>query len=181
MICRPARYHVDMDLEDDIEQPWWRSMLRLLGMVAGLVALAGVSMAFIFFVAKTFDKGGGRQPLPVFIDATTPPPPVQNARTRVPSTNTIEWPDHPGRGAAASFKGGRDQGNDRTRGGGSVNATAPEKPVPVGISTEAYREAVDSGKKVYLPNPKGDCDVGGQNAAKSIDALDNCFAKQAAR
>jgi len=40
---------------------------------------------------------------------------------------------------------------------------------------------VESGKKVYLPNPQGECDLSGQNAAKSIDALDNCFAKQAAR
>jgi len=183
-ICRPDRYHVSMSPENDIEQPWWRSLLRILGIVAGLAALVGLSMAFIFFVAETFDKGDRKQQLPVFIDMTTPAPPEQNARTRAPST--LEWPDHPGRGAAVSFTGGRNQANDRTRGGGPAGApvaaeSAPEKQVPVGLSTDEYREAVDSGKKVYLPNPQGECDLSGQNAAKSIDALDNCFAKRAAR
>jgi hypothetical protein len=173
-----------MDLEDDIAHSWKRSLLRTLGMIAGLAALAGVSMAFIFFVAKTFDKAEQKQQLPVFIDMTSPVPEAQNARTRAPST--LEWPDHPGRGAAVSFTGGRNQANDRTRGGGpagssSPAASAPEKPVPVGLSTDEYREAVDSGKKVYLPNPQGECDLSGQNAAKSINALDSCFARQAAR
>lgn len=172
-----------MDLEDDIAQPWKRSLLRVLGMVAGLAALAGVSMAFIFFVAKAFDKGDHKQQLPVFIDLTSQPAEPQNARTRAASSSL--WPDSPGRGAAVSFTGGRNEGS-RTRGGNgpassSVASTSEKPPPPVGISAEAYREAVDSGKKVYLPNPQGECDVSGQNAGKSINALDNCFAKQAAR
>jgi hypothetical protein len=174
-----------MSHENDIEPNWRRSLWRMLGMAAGLVALVGFSMAFIFFVAKIFDKGEQQKSLPVFIDLTSPPPEAKNARTRAPST--LEWPDHPGRGAAVSFTGGRNQENDRTRGGGGPTgalppaANAPEKPVPVGLSTDEYREAVDSGKKVYLPNPQGECDLSGQNAAQSINALDNCFARRAAR
>jgi hypothetical protein len=174
-----------MNPDNDIQPAWWRAPLRMLGMATGLVALVGFSMAFIFFVAKTFGNGEQKQPLPVFIDATTPPPPVQNARTR--SASTLAWPDNPGRGAAVSFSGGRNQENDRSRGGGSPAGTpapaasVPEKPVPVGLSSDEYREVVDSGKKVYLPNPQGECDLSGQNAAQSINALDNCFAKRAAR
>ncbi len=174
-----------MNSETDVEQPWWRSLLRMLGITTGLVALVGGSMAFIFFVANYFDKGD-RKPQAVFIDASTPPPPAyNNARTRIPSSNVIDWPDHPGRGAAVSFKGGRDLANDRTRGGGGstgmATPTAQEKPVPVGISDEKYRETVDNGKQVYLPNPQGECDLSGQNTVKSIDALDKCFAQRAAR
>lgn len=172
-----------MDLEDDIAQSWKRSLLRMLGMATGLVALVGISMAFIFFVAKNFGQDERKQPLPVFIDATTPPPPVQNARTR--SAPTTSWPDNPGRGAAVSFTGGRNESGPSRGGGGPAkvpSAGPAEKPaVPVGISEEEYRAAVDSGKKVYLPNPQGECDLSGQNVAKSINALDNCFAKQAAR
>ncbi len=133
-------------------------------------------MAFIFFVANYFDKGDREQSLPVFIDLTTPAPPEQNARTRAaPATS---WLDSPGRGAAVSFTGGRGDGGEPARGG----VSAPEKsPPPVGISAAEYREAVESGKKVYLPNPQGKCDLSGQNAVKSIDALDNCFAQRAAR
>ncbi len=168
-----------MDLEDNIAQSWKRSLLRMLGMVAGLALLAGASMAFIFFVAKTFGQGERKQQLPVFIDMTSPAPEQQNARTR--SAPSTMWPDNPGRGAAVSFTGGRNEGS-RVRGGegpaNSPTANAPEKPAPpVGISVEEYRETVESGKKVYLPNPQGECDVGG----KSLSALDSCFAKQAAR
>lgn len=169
--------------KDDTQESWWHSPKRVLAMIAGLIGLVGFSMAFIYVVAKMFGQGEGKQSLPVYIDATTPPPPVQNARTR--ATPTTTWPDHPGRGASVSFTGGRNDGS-RSRGGtgptGNPNPSTSEKPaVPVGISEEEYRAAVDNGKKVYLPNPKGECDLSGQNAAKSINALDNCFAKQAAR
>jgi len=180
---RPAGYHAAMDRNNNIEQSWWHSSKRVLAMIAGLVGLVGFSLAFIYFVAKIFDQGGRKQQLPVFIDATTPPPPAQNPRTRAaPSTS---WPDHPGRGAAVSFTGGRNE-SSRTRGGdgpvSNPNTSTTEKPaVPVGISEEEYRAAVDSGKKVYLPNPQGECDLSGQSASKSINALDSCFAKQAAR
>lgn len=173
-----------MARKDDTQESWWHSPKRVLAMVAGLVGLVGVSLAFIYVVAKIFGQDERKQRLPVFIDATTPTPPAQSPRTRAaPSTS---WPDHPGRGAAVSFKGGRDQANDRSRGGGAVGApssaaSAAEKPVPVGLSSEEYRQAVDSGKKVYLPNPQGECDLSGQNSAKSIGALDNCFAQRAAR
>lgn len=171
-----------MDIENEIEQPWWRSLLRVVGIVAGLVALVGASMAFIFFVAKFFDAGEHKQQLPVFIDMTSPIPEAQNARTR--SAPTASWPDSPGRGAAVSFTGGRGEGG-RSRGGGPTGRTtaspSPEKPAPVGISVDEYRAAVESGKQVYLPNPQGECDLSGQNTAKSIDALDSCFAKRAAR
>ncbi|GAB1391858.1 hypothetical protein MASR1M60_00210 [Rhodocyclaceae bacterium] len=172
-----------MDIENKIEQPWWRSLLRVLGIVAGLVALVGASMAFIFFVAKFFDADKRKQQLPVFIDMTSPAPEAQNARTRsVPKTL---WPDSPGRGAAVSFTGGRGEGGRLRGGGGTTGRTtaspSPEKPAPVGISVDEYRAAVESGKQVYLPNPQGECDLSGQNTAKSIDALDSCFAKRAAR
>jgi hypothetical protein len=48
----------------------------------------------------------------------------------------------------------------------------------VGISTEQYQAKLDAGEKVYLPNPKGECNFGGDNSGR---ALTECFAARAAR
>jgi hypothetical protein len=51
----------------------------------------------------------------------------------------------------------------------------------VGISVEEYQSAVASGKKVYLPAPKGECGISGTGGTVSTRELESCFAKQAAR
>ncbi len=50
-----------------------------------------------------------------------------------------------------------------------------------GLSVEEYPAAIDSGKKVNLPDPKGECDLSGTNLNRTTEALDRRFAQQAAR
>lgn len=149
-----------------------------IGLIVGLIGLSAVLMAFIVFVARHFDapaKDANQQVLR--LDLSSPPPPEQNAKTREqPPYGPFTTPNSPGR--PAGYKGDGGSGN-RPSGSPPPKQAEPQEP-PVGIPVEQYREAVESGKKVYLPNPKGECDLSG-GIAKSADALDNCFAQRAAR
>lgn len=166
-----------MDYDDDLDPPWWRTTLRAIGMLVGMLVMATAVMAGIVGVARFFDSGDKRI-VPVYIDASSPPPPPDNAMTRETSPyGPVPWPDHPGRPPAVSFKGRAVGGN---RGAGP--AAPPAKPAePVGLSMNDYRAAVDSGKKLYIPNPQGECDLSGQNSSKSAAGLENCFAQRVAR
>jgi hypothetical protein len=153
-------------MDEKIDLPWWRTPLQVLGVALGLVLLAAASMALIFLIARFADF--------VQRPAIAPPPPhEQNARTRVPSPyGPVPWPDSPGRKPAVGPFGG---GGARAPGG--TRADEAEK-VPTGVPVEEYRATVGSGKKLYLPDPKGECDLG---TNQSGDALERCLAGQAAR
>lgn len=157
-------------MDEEPNLPWWRTPLRAIGIFLGLLALSAVLMGFIIFVARFLDTVGR----PTYTPA--PLPSKENARTRIPSPyGPTAWPDSPGRrpGVGVRIGGGMS---------GSGGSSAPTRPgVPVGVSVEEYRDSVESGKKVYLPNPKGECDVSGASVAKSTDALESCFAKRVAR
>lgn len=161
-----------------VHVPVRRQVLRGLGMLAGLLLLSGIVMALILFVANYFDKKdkGRERPLAVFIESAATPP-----RTYAPlARGQIDLPNHPGRPMAVSFRSGK--GNS---GGKSAEyhagVTTAGAVVPVGLSVDAYRAATDSGKTVHLPNPEGECTLGGVSDARVNRALDNCFASRAAR
>lgn len=160
-------------MEDDYSTHWWRTALRFLGVLLGLVALSGLLMGGIIAVARFLDTAGARTtaaPSVSYYEASQPPPAVPSYASGVKERSPYEpqdWPDTPGR---------------RTGTGPAARSSAksPQAPeVPVGIPVEQYQEKVASGEKVYLPNPKGKCDLGG--SAGSAGALDECFAARAAR
>lgn len=167
-----------MEYEDDFPQPWWRRLLSGLGVLAGLLLLGAVSFGVISLVAKYFVTEQSAE-LPISIDLTPPKAEEQNAKTRVtPPYGPEAWPSNPGRGAGVSFKGATGGRN----GNAAASATAPAAAgQSVGMSVDEYRAAVDSGKKVYLPNPQGECDLSGASSAQSLNALENCFAQRAGR
>lgn len=156
-------------MENQFEVPWWHTLLRGIGLLLGLAAMSALLMGMIIFVANFFssdNKQDTYRPTP-----QSPPAEEQNARTRTPSPYAPEpWPNF-GKG------GGSMIGSSRPSGVASKPPTQPE--VPVGLSPEDYQAAVADGKKVYLPNPKGECDLDGGN--NSLRALENCFAVRAAR
>ncbi len=158
--------------------PWWRLVINTLGGALAVLLFGGLIIGLIVFVTGFFDPDPAPRPA-VFIDLAAPPPPADNARTRAPRPHEpAPWPDHPGRGAWSRGDGG-------VEGGAGAPAFARgESPAPagaVGISIEEYRAAVQSGQRIVLPNPRGECDLSGTSAALSADALENCFARQAAR
>jgi len=154
-------------MDENSEIPWWRTPLQVLSVALGLVLLAAVSMALIFFIARFVDS--------VQRPSIAPPPPPheQNARTRVPSPyGPVPWPDSPGRRPAIGPFGG----TAAPAPGGTRTDKAAE--VATGVSVEEYRAAVESGKKLYLPDPKGECGLG---TNQSGEALERCLAGQTAR
>lgn len=157
-------------MEDEYELPWWQSLLRGIGLLLGLIAMSALLMGMIIAVAQFF--GSDNKPVTTSSQPSkTPPPEEQNARTRTPSPYAPEpWPNFGSR-SSGSMIGSRPSG---------VAGKPPAKPEPpVGLSPEDYQAAVADGKKVYLPNPKGECDLDGGNS--SLRALENCFAARAAR
>jgi hypothetical protein len=169
--------------------PWWQAPLRVAGVLLGLAALSALSMGLMFFLAGLFNEESPPKAIAVTAKSKPPDPPPpqeQNARNRVPSPyGPVPWPDLPGRKPNVSIRIGdsmhpqRGGGGGGGSGGGAVTQAAP--PVPVGISTDEYRAAVESGKKLYLPTPKGKCALSGENTVQSMRDLEGCLAQQAAR
>lgn len=168
-------------MSEELKLPWWSAPLRAIGVLLGLLTLSSVLMGGIIFVARFLDSSNTSNGGPAAVHIVTTPPSAtsqDNARTRGPSSYGFDvLVNSPGRPAGVSFK------SDPRGGRPPAGATAPpaEKEPPVGISVDEYRATVDSGKKVYLPNPKGECDLSGENASKSTSSLENCFAQRAAR
>lgn len=164
--------------------PWWRGPLRAFGVLLGLLAFSALLMGGVLLVAHFVDKPGAPMvAMPIHIDTSSGPPPVeQNARTRGASTFGFDiLINSPGQPAGVSFKGGTQGNNAGNRRITEAAATQPAKAPAVGLSDEEYRAAVDSGKKLYLPDPKGECDLSGESTTRSAGALESCFARQVAR
>lgn len=176
-------------MKQAIDPPWWQGPLRVAGVLLGLAALSALSMGLMFFLASLVNKE--KPPPAIAVPARSkppdlPPPQEQNARNRVSSPyGPVPWPDSPGRKPSVSIRVGDSMHPQRNRGGGGGSggeaATQPPPPVPVGISTEEYRAAVESGKKLYLPTPKGKCALSGESTAQSTQNLEDCLAQQVAR
>lgn len=166
-------------MEEELEAPWWQTVLRGLGIFLGLLAMAGLLMGIIIGVARFLDQGE-RPAISYSAPAASgdPVPQEQNARTRTPSAyEPVPWPTYPGRGPG--FGGGSRMAASSASSAGSVPEQSKPS-VPVGISTEEYQAAAAAGKKLYLPDPKGECDLSGSNDT-SQRALETCFAARAAR
>lgn len=164
-------------MEERIDTPWWRTPLQVLAVGVGLALLAAVSMLLIFLVARFADSFS----LPV-IEVPPPPRHEQNAKTRVPSPyGPVPWPDSPSRKAAASAGSGGSLGVPGGKGLPAGTGRDRTDAVPTGISVEEYRAAIESGRKLYLPNPQGECDLSGASTTQSMQSLEDCLARQAAR
>ena len=165
-------------MEDESTGPWWHTALRFLGALLGLLALSALLMGGIIAVARILDTAGARTtaaPSVSYYEASQPPPAVSSYATGIKERSPYElqdWPDTPSRrtGIGPAGPSGRSSGSGRS---------TPPPEASVGISVEQYQEKVAGGEKVYLPNPKGKCDLGGNTG--SSRALDECFAARAAR
>lgn len=167
-------------MDEDVDTPWWQTALRGVGILLGLMVLSALLMGGIVLVARFLDNAR----LPAThssapITSSRPPPAEQNARTRVAIPYAPQtWPDTPSRRPGAT----NGSGGGRSSSGNSSGPASPPRPsVPVGISVDAYRAAVADGKRVFLPDPKGECNLSGTNTATSLNSLESCFANQAAR
>ncbi len=169
---RGLPYHPGVEVGDDLkQQPWWRFALRVIAGLAALLVLVAAVVGVVALVVGLFAADEKPEP-PVVIDLRTPPP-ADHARTPSPYA-PVPWPSHPKREAR-----GRSEGGGGGGGGAAAARLAPSG--SVGMSLEEYREAIRSGQRIVLPDPKGECDLGGQDAARSVDALERCFAERAAR
>ncbi|MCX8086842.1 MAG: hypothetical protein N3C63_08070 [Rhodocyclaceae bacterium] len=158
-------------MEEEIFSPWWRTPLKVLAAVLGLLALSGLMMGLILLVAHLIEAFDTPSP-PAHIE---PPPVERNARTYVPGPYDPQWPDSPARRPALGRLGG---GGSAVQAGPGASPAPAQAAVPVGISVEDFREAAAAGKKLYLPNPQGECNLSG---AQSSSALEACFAERVAR
>lgn len=160
-------------MEDETNAPWWKTTLRGMGLLFGLLLLSALLMGGIMLVARFLDKAS--QPSSAVSAPRSSTAPEKNARTRAAAPLPYapqSWPDSPSRRSAEA-------GATST---GSRAPAAPSRPsVPVGLSADEYQAAVADGKTVYLPDPKGECNLSGTNTANSLHALESCFARQAAR
>ncbi|MFN3884507.1 MAG: hypothetical protein ACK4Q4_07080 [Rhodocyclaceae bacterium] len=156
-------------MDEELAAPWWRTPLKIAASVFGLLALAALLMTLIVLTARIFEMLSEPAPArPIYIE---PPPVERNARTYVPTPDDPQWPDSPARRQPARIGAANATG-------ARVAATPSGPSVPTGLSVEAYREAVAAGKKLYIPNPQGLCELSG---AQSANALDECFAARVAR
>lgn len=168
---------------DDI--PPWRRRLKAVVVLLGVLAMAAAVMGAILLIAHYFEKGANEQrvPVPIRIDIGSKPPPAQNARTQGPSNFGFDiLPNSPGRPASVNLKGGEGPARNERPSQAPAADSKEEKKYsgPVGVSVEEYRAAAASGKKMYIPDAKGECDLSGASASQSAAALDNCFAARVA-
>jgi hypothetical protein len=172
-----------MDDYYDDDLPQWRRRLKIVVVLLGLLAMAAGVMGLILLIAHFFDKAPGEQrvPAPIHIDISSKPSAAQNYRTQGPSTFGFDiLSNPPGRPAGVSFKSEGPGRSERGTQAPAAAANANEYTGPVGVSVEEYRAAAASGKPMFIPNPKGECDLSGASAAQSVSALDSCFAERVA-
>jgi hypothetical protein len=164
-------------MEEDVVVPWWRRLLAGMGFVLGLLALSGILMAGIIFIARFLDTAQSAMSAPPEPIAAEGPDGMAGDRPARPAFEP--WPSHPRQ--PAGFIGdnrrlgypGREPGVPPSR-----PPAAAKAPVATGLSVEEYRAAAAAGKPLYLPNPRGECDL---NSGESLRALESCLAARAAR
>lgn len=176
-------------MEDEINAPWWHGPLRGIAMFLGLLAMSGLLMGLIIGVARFLDtgeRGGMTHSQPTYSNDEAPKTEEKNARTHVPSSyDPSPWPRRPNEPAAFGGRisrignsGGGKGGGSSSGSSGGASGSGDEYSGPVGLSVDEYKAAVASGKPLFIPNPKGECDLG---ANASVRELENCFAERVAR
>lgn len=153
---------------------WKQKTWRFIKGTFILLLLAIFMIWSIFFIAKFIKSVGGSRGPNVITLSSEPPPAARNARTSKPLEGGDWGPTSPAMRPSYPVP----PAPTRERGGSGKPA---EPSVPVGISEDEYRALVAAGGKVYIPNPKGECDLAGTSAADSVRALESCFSQRAAR
>jgi len=159
-------------LAEDRPLNWKQKLWKLISGTFILLTLGGVMIWSIFFIAKFIKNSGGSRGPNVITLSSEPPPSARNARTTKPPVGGDWGPTSPAL---------RPSSPSAPNGGRSGGGKPAEPTVPVGISEDEYRAVVAAGGKVYIPNPKGECDLAGTSAADSVRALESCFSQRAAR
>lgn len=156
-----------------------KTAFQVSGLVALVVILAAVLMGAIVVTAKYLEKTDLPELISSLLPSATnepPPPPGDEGHSTVatPAANPYalaDWPDSPARRPRL-----RSVEKSVAPGGGNAGAGGP-----VGVSVDQFRTAVAEGKRVFLPAPKGECQLSGQGASASLNDLDSCLAAQASR
>ena len=143
-------------------------------MVILVLMLSALVMGAIVTVAKYLENNdlpelvGSRI---VAADPETPPPPQAPGATTANAYALADWPTSPARRPLL-----RQLGDSAVKRARSVVVQGP-----IGVTVDQFRAAVAEGKRVFLPAPKGECQLSGKGASTSLHDLDSCFAAQAPR
>ena len=165
-------------MEDDFDPPWWHSPKYVVFLILGLVALSAIVMGLFVFVSQLFD-GSKASKTPVYINYEAPQD--KNSRTHVAKPyDPLPWPNRPDEPAGLDDRDGKKKGNNEsasTPSGTSSNASRSTYNGPVGVSAAEFEAAAAAGKKMFIPDAKGNCDLGNTSSRDLI----NCFAARVAR
>ena len=166
-------------MDDNFDPPWWHSPKHVFFFVFGLVAFSALAMGLFVFISQLFEGNSSvvRQ-APVYINYESP----QDKNPRTHSAKPYEpipWPNRPDEPAGLADRDGKRsaRGASGTPSGASSSTVRSTYTGPVGMSVEEYQIAAASGKKMFLPDPKGNCDLGSGSGRD----LANCFAERVAR
>jgi hypothetical protein len=141
---------------------------RVLGVIVGLLLLFIILLGLAFGIGYLFNSDSSSD-VPQGDDKPVTP----NAKTaNPPPYSAAPWPDSPGRAPVPRRTPGIQASNPKNQ---------PPPPEPVGVTPEQYQEAVASGKKLFMPNPSGECDLAGRPGGAASNNLSCCFAEQVGR
>lgn len=146
-----------MTTDSPRQQTWHKPAFQ-----AAAVLLAGVALIGIVVALSTLSD--------IDWQLFDPPPAAAPAReveiqpyAAPPPQQAPEWPSSPARRQAADAPP-------------STARSAGAEPLPTTLPSGEFIAAVESGRKVFLPNPAGECDLVGNTGPSLTRAFDDCFA-----
>lgn len=152
-----------MTTDNPRQQTWHKPAFH-----AAAVLLAGVALIGIVVALSTLSD--------IDWQLFDPPPAAAPAReveiqpyAAPPPQQAPEWPSSPARRQAADAP-------PSTANALRVARSAGAEPLPTTLPSGEFIAAVESGRKVFLPNPAGQCDLVGNTGPSLTRAFDDCFA-----
>lgn len=152
-----------MTTDSPRQQTWHKPTLY-----AAAVLLAGATLIGIVVALSTLSDADWQ-----IFDSTPAAAPARDVELQPyavpPPQKAPVWPSSP----------------SRLRASGALPSPANTLPSPRGAGTEPpqttlpsgeFVAAVESGRKVFLPNPAGECDLAGNTGPSLTRAFDDCFA-----
>lgn len=146
-----------MTTDSPRQQTWHKPAFQ-----AAAVLLAGVALIGIVVALSTLSD--------IDWQLFDPPPAAAPAReveiqpyAAPPPQQAPEWPSSPARRQAADAPP-------------STARSAGAEPLPTTLPSGEFIAAVESGRKVFLPYPAGECDLVGNTGPSLTRAFDDCFA-----
>jgi hypothetical protein len=136
-----------------------------------ILGAAVIAIVFMLSVPGKFDISARPPPL-----RNTPEPEIRldPYALAVPHDAIKDPPTSPARRHYVQSRPGDYAGRSQPGSGEAAD------PTPGTLPSGEFRSAVENGRKVFLPNPAGKCDLVGSTGAPMTQALDDCFAGKSA-